>query len=265
MAHPKNSYPFTKMHGAGNDFVLVDDREERFPATDHAWLRAIADRRRGIGCDGFILIQPAADADFRMRFHNPDGHEVEMCANGARCAARFAHTHGLAGSAMRIATVAGIIRAEIAGEQVCLGMTPARDCELRKSIAGQTVHSINTGVPHAVLFVDDVDAADLLCIGRELRHHSHFAPAGTNVNLVAVRSDGLAMRTYERGVEAETEACGTGVVASALIARALGQCHFPVSVFTAGGDVLIVAAEGDAVSLIGPAVTTFEGTLTYQP
>jgi diaminopimelate epimerase len=256
---------FTKMHGAGNDFVVVDDRELQFPTHDDAWLRALADRRRGIGCDGFILLQPAEDADFRMCFHNPDGHEVEMCANGARCAARFAHAHGLAGSAMRIATVAGILSAEIDGDLVRLGMTPPHSCELRKSIAGQTVHSINTGVPHAVVFVDDVDAADLLGVGCELRNHAEFAPAGTNVNLVSLRPDGLAVRTYERGVEAETQACGTGVVASALVARALGNCEFPVSVFTAGGDVLVVTGEDDEVSLIGPAVTTFEGTLTYQP
>ncbi|MFT5127094.1 MAG: diaminopimelate epimerase [Rhodothermales bacterium] len=259
------TYSFSKMHGAGNDFVLVDDRDERFPADDDSWLRELADRRRGIGCDGFILIQPAEDADFRMRFHNPDGYQVEMCANGARCAARFAYAHGFAGTEMRIATVAGMIRAKIEDDLVRLYMTPPEDCKLRTTIAGHSVHSINTGVPHVVVVVEDVAAADLLTIGRELRNHRHFAPAGTNVNLVAVHADGLAVRTYERGVEDETQACGTGVVASALIARELGNCQFPIDVRTAGGDVLTVAGTGQDVSLTGPAVTVFEGILTHQP
>jgi diaminopimelate epimerase len=259
------TYAFTKMHGAGNDFALIDDRDCQFPATDDVWLRELADRRRGIGCDGFILLQPAAEADFRMRFHNPDGNEVEMCANGARCAARFAHAHGLAGESMRIATVAGVIHARIEGNLVRLGMPPPQGCELRNTIVGQTVHSVNTGVPHAVVMVDDVAQADLLGVGGKLRNHVHFAPAGTNVNLVEVCSEGLAVRTYERGVEDETQACGTGVVASALIARELGLCQFPVSVFTAGGDVLVVTGVGDDISLIGPAVTVFEGILTHQP
>lgn len=256
------TWPFTKMHGAGNDFVLVNDHDQSFPAEDDAWLRALGNRRRGIGCDGFIFLQPDDDADFRMRFHNPDGHEVEMCANGARCAARFAHTHGLAAETMRIATVAGIIHAAIEGELVRLGMTPPEDCELRKTIAGRTVHSVNTGVPHAVVFVDDVASADLLTIGCELRNHAHFAPAGTNANLAEVSDGALRVRTYERGVEAETQACGTGVVACAYIARELGLCRFPVAVHTAGGDVLSVTGEGDALSLTGPAVTVFEGMLT---
>jgi diaminopimelate epimerase len=257
------TFPFTKMHGAGNDFVVVDDRAQTFPA-DLSWLQSLADRRRGIGCDGFILIQEADEADFRMRFHNPDGREVEMCANGARCAARFAYTHGLAGSEMRIATVAGIIDAAIEGDQVRLRMTPPCDCQLHKTIAGHSVHVVNTGVPHALVFVDDVASADLLGIGCELRNHACFAPAGTNANLASLCPDGMRVRTYERGVEDETQACGTGVVACAYIARELGLCAFPLSVFTAGGDVLVVTGSGKDVSLIGPAVTVFEGTIT-QP
>ncbi len=263
--------PFWKMHGAGNDFVLVDDRAETFPATNEAWLRAIAARRTGVGADGVILIQRSATADFRMRFFNPDGREADMCGNGARCVARLAHEIGAAPAAMSIETPAGLVRAEMAGEQVRLRMTDPKDWRMAQTLTanGQTVTYgfVNTGVPHAVVETDDLDACDVQGLGAALRHHAAFAPTGTNVNFIQVSGpQSVRVRTYERGVEAETLACGTGIVASALVAAAAGRARPPVQVIPTGGDVLTVDFALDGLmardtTLLGPAAHVFRGEL----
>lgn len=265
-------YPFWKMHGAANDFILADDRALTFPAGDRAWLASIMARRTGVGSEGLILIQPSETADFRMRFFNPDGGEVEMCGNGARCVARLAHEIGAAPARMRFETIAGLIGAEVLGEQVRLDMTNPKDWRMERTLraAGQTVryHFVNSGVPHAVVPVEDLDAVDVQTLGAAIRHHADFAPAGTNANFIRVTgADSLRVRTYERGVEAETFACGTGIVACGLVAARLGLVRAPVSVTAASGDVLQVGCEltGDGarnVTLTGPAVHVFEGTLT---
>lgn len=264
---------FWKMHGAGNDFILFDDREGKTPAGDAAWLRAISARRTGIGCEGIILIQPSSKADFRMRFFNPDGGEVEMCGNGARCVARLAHEIGAAPRAMRIDTVAGLLQAEVRGEGVCLTLTTPKDWRLRQTLQwdGKSVEYsfVNTGVPHAVVLCEDLDACDVARMGAGMRYHAAFAPAGTNANFVSVTGpQSLRVRTYERGVEAETLACGTGIVASALVSAQLQKVTGPVRVTAASGDVLIVSFDksGDRienVTLEGPAVHVFQGTLNY--
>jgi diaminopimelate epimerase len=262
---------FWKMHGAGNDFILVDDRSETFPASDSGWIARIAQRRTGVGCEGVLLIQKSAQADFRMRFFNPDGREAEMCGNGARCVARLAHEIGAAPRAMSIETAAGILRAEAMEDRVRLTMTDPRDWRLgRRLVAGGVgvdYGFVNTGVPHAVVFRDDLDACDVAGLGAAIRYHPDFAPAGTNANFVKKTGPrSIRVRTYERGVEAETLACGTGIVASALVAARAAGVQPPVDVTARGGDVLSVdfrlTADGaERVTLLGPAVHVFRGTL----
>ena len=270
------NFNFWKMHGAGNDFVLLDDRDLSFPAAEREWLCSIAQRRNGIGCEGVILIQPSDKADFRMRFYNPDGGEVEMCGNGARCVARLASELGVAPVTMSIDTVAGVLRADVDGDDVCLHMTlpidwtPALSLQLAEGPV--TVSSLNTGVPHVVRFLDSEEALAALDVrraGSEVRYHSQFAPAGTNANYVAILdATTIRVRTYERGVEAETMACGTGITAAALAAMQQGLVTGPVRVHAASGDVLTVDGrltdEGaDAVTLRGPAVHVYRGVIAH--
>ena len=265
------SIHFWKMHGAANDFILVDDRQQTFPLRDRKWLEAIMARRTGIGSEGILLIQPSDKADFRMRFFNPDGGEADMCGNGARCIARLAHDLHVAPMQMKFETAAGMVGAEIRGENVLLQMTEPRDWRLNRKLTVDgrtlTVHSVNTGVPHAVVEVDDLDAVDVPKLGAAVRYHPDFAPAGTNANFIRVTGPNtVRVRTYERGVEGETLACGTGIVASGLVAGRLGRVKPPVRVIPASGDKLEVdyqpAGEGlTAVTLLGPAVYVFEGEL----
>jgi diaminopimelate epimerase len=263
------------MHGAANDFVLVDDRALAFPCGDRSWIASVAARRTGVGSEGILLIQPSRTADFRMRFFNPDGGEVDMCGNGARCVARLASEIGAAARRMSIETAAGLLEAEVLGNQVRLRMTPPRDWRLniplRVADREHTLHFVNSGVPHAVLRTDDLDATDVAGLGRAIRRHSAFAPAGTNANFLSVTGPrSIRIRTYERGVEAETLACGTGIVASALVAGRLGLVTPPVQVSVASGDVLTVGFElvpdgAKNPTLQGPAEHVFRGELDYAP
>ncbi len=265
---------FWKMHGASNDFILVDDRKETFPAKDKKWLAAISNRKTGIGCEGIILIQKSKIADFRMRFFNPDGGEADMCGNGARCIAMLAYNIGAAKSRMRIQTAAGILSAEILKGLVKIWMTEPKDWRLnaKLDIGGKkTAYGfVNTGVPHAVIPVKSLADCDVADLGAKVRYHRDFAPRGTNANFIAATgAHSIEVRTYERGVEAETLACGTGITASALVANKLGLVKPPVKVKAASGDVLTIdfkpTAEGAAdVTMLGPAVHVFTGILVYN-
>jgi len=265
--------PFWKMHGAANDFIMVDDRRGIFPVSDRRWISSITSRRTGVGSEGVILIQPSRKADFRMRFFNPDGGEVEMCGNGARCVARLARDIKAAPAKMTIDTVAGILSARVKGDNVCLWMTSPKDWRLNRSIKveGQALRYgfVNTGVPHAVVEVRNLDKCDVQKLGAAIRYHRDFAPAGTNANFISVTGpESIRVRTYERGVEAETLACGTGITASALAAARMGRVKPPVKVTAASGDVLTVdfKLSGDTaenVTLLGPAVHVFQGILEY--
>lgn len=254
---------FWKMNGAGNDFVLIDDRARQMPLESDALAR-IADQ---VGCEGIILLQPSNRADLRMRFFNPDGNEAEMCGNGARCFARLAYDLKAAPQQMKIETVAGIVGASVSDGHVRLTMTDPQDVRLHIKLANlQEIHSVNTGVPHAVMVVEDAEKAPVLKVGRAIRRHPSFAPAGTNVNFVEVLGCGsLRVRTYERGVEAETGACGTGAVAAALIGAKLGWVHLPVQVHCNGGELEVDAQKNNGsfseVTLTGPAEYEFEGEI----
>ncbi len=261
------------MNGAGNDFVLVDNRAQKIQLTP-GQVACLCDRHRGIGADGLILWIASATgkADWAWKFYNSDGSTGEMCGNGARCFARFVQRHTGLQRDLSFETEAGIITAQFHGERVTVNLTrPSKvrlNLQLPLSRGKETVHSVDTGVPHAVLFVPDADKAMVQVLGPELRRHPEFAPKGTNVNFVQVLGPShIRVRTFERGVEGETLACGTGVSASALISARVHHFTSPVRVQVQGGDQLEVSfreqgGEFADVRLTGPADFVFEGQIT---
>ena len=262
---------FVKMSGAGNDFVVADNRDGRFRA-DPAAVARICNRRFGVGADGLLLVEPAKDADFFMRYYNADGSEAEMCGNGARCIARFCSERcGDGKRELKFQTRAGLIEASVRGEQVRITLSAPRDLRLRQTIqlksGAREYHFINTGVPHAMFFTDNADREMVGPVGTEVRRHPDFAPRGTNVDWVQLQGgNSIRVRTYERGVEAETLACGTGVVASAIIAHVLHAIPLPVKVRVQSQRILEVdftrnGEEFRNVTLTGPAEYCFEGRL----
>jgi len=245
MAMTRKGIPFSKLNGSGNDFLLIDNREDVMRGVDRLSFAAkVCDRSRSIGADGVILIEPSRRADFRWDFYNADGSRAEMCGNGGRCAARFAATRRIAGREMSFETLAGTLHATVRGRRVKLQMTRPRGLAIDRSLTfGGKKFSysfLDTGVPHAVLFVPDASRADVAGIGRGIRRHKAFAPRGTNVNFVQAVDGALYVRTYERGVEGETLACGTGAVASGILAGVRGLVAPPVVVRTSGGEMLTV-------------------------
>lgn len=263
---------FTKMNGAGNDFVLIDNRAQRL-ALSPGQIQRICNRQKGVGADGLLMLVPSktGKADWAWDFYNSDGSTAEMCGNGARCFARYVQK--LAGSNGKLCfeTGAGIISAEFHGERVTVNLTEPHSLRLNEQVqlasGPATIHSLNTGVPHAVLFVPDADKAMVQNLGSEIRFHKHFAPRGTNVNFVQVLAPNhIRVRTYERGVEGETLACGTGVSASAIISARVHNFSSPIKVQVQGGDQLEVSFREENgqfknVRLTGPADFVFEGQI----
>ncbi|HPC46489.1 MAG TPA: diaminopimelate epimerase [Deltaproteobacteria bacterium] len=262
---------FTKMAGAGNDFVMVNACS---PAVRLDWNRLASiwcRPKTGIGADGLVVLEPDVSADFAMRIFNADGTEAEMCGNGARCAALFAMRQGLAGPVMRFRTGAGFIGARVDGTDAAIEMTDPCGLEtgVDLEVAGDTltVHVVNTGVPHAVVFTRRVDDEPVDRLGPLVRNHERFRPAGTNVDFVEIVSpDTLKARTYERGVEAETLACGTGAVASAVVAHRMGVVDATsVKVMMRGGDLMVSFATSPrgycGVMLMGPVDEVFRGEI----
>lgn len=238
--------PFFKMSGSGNDFIIIDNRETVVPdAHLTALIKGACRRKLSVGADGLILIEPSASVDFKWRFFNADGSVAEMCGNGARCAARFAFLHGIADRQMAFETLAGIIHADVGDQTVSIQMTDPVEfnAEFDLDVDGERIRvgSVNTGVPHVVVMVDDVQKTDVVSMGRKIRYHQQFAPAGTNANFVSIDSRGrISIRTYERGVEDETLACGTGNVAAALILSHTHGLMSPVRLATRSGSTLTV-------------------------
>src|SRR6266436_7958756 len=259
---------FTKMNGAGNDFVMIDNRAGEVRLQPEQIVR-ICDRHRGVGADGILLLEKGSNgADFRMRYYNRDGGEAEMCGNGARCFARFANKVADAPAKISFQTPAGLIRGELHGELVTLQMSEPKDLRLNVALelegedAG--VHYVNTGVPHVVVPVARVDMVNVFDRGAAIRRHKMFSPAGANVNFIEKRGPKkISIRTYERGVEDETLACGTGVVAGALIFSATENFDGPIGVLVRGGNELKVGFnkidnQFRNVTLTGPAEFVFE-------
>ena len=267
--------PFVKMSGTGNDFIIIDHRKPLIGREAMAEFAALVCRRKfSAGADGLVLIEDSDQADFKWLFFNADGSVAEMCGNGARCAARFAYMHGIAPARMCFETLAGIIEAQVADINVSVKMTDPGDVRMHREITvdDKTVllHTVDTGVPHAVVFVDDIEQVDVCARGSLIRRHETFMPAGTNVNFVQKQGGAFTVRTYERGVEDETLACGTGAVACALIAARLDQAASPVEIITSGGDQLTIVfdvKESESVEnvfLKGPAHVVYKGELNAE-
>ena len=298
-----NKIPFMKLSGAGNDFVIINNLENIVDGTDTNFVKKVCERRMSVGADGVLLVEKAdgigtgmsllpeetadgigtrmsplpeetADVDFRMRYFNADGGEVETCGNGARCISRFAYLNGIVSEKMRFLTNAGVYESEVVGDNVKVRMSQPTDIRLNVPLqlkdGVHTVGFANSGVPHVVFFVDDLDGTDVFDMGQQTRYHADFTPAGTNANFIRIQSsERLDIRTYERGVEGETLACGTGSIASAIVSAALGKVTSPVSVKTASGVVLKIhfdMSDGEPknVYLEGDARVIYAGELTQD-
>lgn len=268
---------FEKMSGTGNDFVIIDNRTLAIPPEEQPELaRKICRRMFSVGADGLIFIEDSTVADFAWNFYNADGSIAEMCGNGSRCAARFAHRHSIAGKKMKLETLAGIVEMEICDEDDVVRVKMPQPCDFRLQLAlelggeERPAEYVNTGVPHVVLFTEE-DDVPVVSWGRKIRYHQLFEPKGANVNFVKLLPDGrIKVRTYERGVEDETMACGTGAVASALFASLLRGLDSPVEVVTSGGDVLTILFDlqdgpvAENVFLQGPTRLICKGYLTAE-
>ncbi len=263
---------FWKMHGASNDFILIDDRQNIFPDSNQELINNICSRRTGIGCEGLILIRTSNSADFCMRFFNPNGNEADMCGNGARCVARLAHDLNITAATMKFETRAGIISAEVNDKSVKLQLPPATNYQQNKKLSisnGEEIcyDFINTGVPHAVVQTENLENYPVTKNGYAIIKHATFAPNETNVNFAQVCSNqSINIRTYERGVEGETLACGTGTTATAITMALRNLVKPPVSITAASGDILIVDFNiennmAHNITLTGPATHVFTGEI----
>lgn len=268
---------FTKVVGSGNDFIIIDNRTKNLETVlknFSQFSKSVCRRKVAVGGDGVLVLEDSDKADFRMRIFNPDGSEVAMCGNGARCSALYAAINKWCAHNMRIATGAGIIEAAVKGNSVKLRVTDPKDITLNKDIGvDKTIfkaHFINTGVPHVVHFLEGIDEYPVREIGAKIRYHKVFKPEGTNANFVKVLTDNsIKVRTYERGVEDETAACGTGSVASAIISHLVHGTRQPVEVLTSSGETLKIYfnVKNDKISdvhLEGTAEIVYKGELVLR-
>jgi diaminopimelate epimerase len=278
---------FTKLQGNGNDFILIDEVEhELIPEELKAKFASLyTERRFGIGADGVLFLLKGEKAPLKMRVFNPDESEAEMCGNGIRCLAKYILDKGydtylvekgFTKDSFPVETLAGVIQVSTKYDedeefQATIGMPAPKfnrseipatgEGEYKEEILEYTVYAVNTGVPHAVVFVDEVGAIDMAELAPAIRNHHSFL-AGANVNFVEKREENLLhIRTYERGVEAETLSCGTGAMASAAMARKLGMVGDTVQVETAGGPLTVRLGEKNEME--GPARTVFTGSLEF--
>jgi diaminopimelate epimerase len=265
------SIEFFKMSASGNDFIVIDNRRGLVEATFtdvEDFVRKVCRRRHSVGADGLILIEKSDTLDFVWRFYNADGSEAEMCGNGGRCAARFAFLKGIGGEGMSFGTLAGTMRARV-DENGTVKLQLTRPAELKLDYPIMLddkeifVSSVDTGVPHTILLTDHIDRAPVEDLGRSIRYHKTF-PKGTNVDFVEiVDRDNVKIRTYERGVEGETYACGTGAVAVGVVLKEKGFTGDVVNVRTRGGENLRVYVNED-VYLEGSASVIYEGALWME-
>ncbi len=267
--HDLRSIAFTKLHGNGNDFILIDEMDHVIIPDDMKAQFAVVycDRRFGIGGDGVLFISKSEKADIRMKLFQPDASEAEMCGNGIRCLAKYAFDKEyVKKKAFSVETLAGVMQVRVGydseGDFMATIDMGAAVYQESREIDGMTVYSVNTGVPHAVIFVGNVDGIAIDEVAPKIRHHSSF-PKGTNVNFVQITgSSEIVIRTFERGVEGETLSCGTGSTASALTAAKTGKVHGnTVHVKTVGGPLDITV--GDIPQMTGPAATVFVGEILY--
>lgn len=264
--------PFTKVVGSGNDFIILDNRSNKFSEDLPNLAKHVCERKISIGADGFLVLESSNKADFKMRVFNPDGSEVTMCGNGARCSALYAYVNKWCSENLRMETIAGIIEALVHNDKVKLRITDPAEIKLDNDLGlGNTIfkiHFVNTGVPHVVHFLgDDINIEDypVKQMGAKIRYHRSFEPEGTNANFVKIASENrIRLRTYERGVEDETLACGTGAVASSIVSHLVNGTKQPVEVLTKSGDVLkvyfnVVNKKFTEVYLEGSAKIVYDG------
>ncbi len=262
---------FSKLSGAGNDFIVIDNRELSVHLST-SQIREMCTRRTGIGADGLILIEPSADCAFSMKYYNADGLPGSMCGNGGRCAVYFAYTIGITASSANGFTFeanSNHYHAWIVDhETVKLQMLEPKEFRYDINIDGIVCHSLNTGSPHAIIYRDDLANVNVTEIGRPIRYRTDFFPDGTNVNFVEITSpESLSIRTFERGVEDETLACGTGAVGAALMSYRLHKISATtVLVKVRSGDALKIQFSDNMkeVFLIGPAKIIYEGTMSQS-
>lgn len=264
---------FTKSVATGNDFIIIDNRNSALKGDPAGIAKKLCDRFYSVGADGLLLLEKSDLADFKMRIFNSDGSEAEMCGNGSRCVALYAYAKKIAPSDMKIETMAGILNANVQGESVRVKLTDPKDIQWNLCLmiheCPYKVNLVNTGVPHVIYFVDDLEAVEVNKLGPKMRYHEDFSPHGANVNFVKVTDkdkNKISVRTYERGVEDETLACGTGAVASAIIAAESEKFVSPVTVETRSGEILKVYFEFHDgsfknVYLEGKARLVYEGEL----
>ena len=263
---------FSKMSGNGNDFIVIDNRSgELSDIVNEEFVRKVCARGLSVGADGLIMIEESKIADFKWQFYNYDGTFAAMCGNGARCAARYAYLNNIAPKEMTFETGAGIIEGFITDSsevKVLLTKPHSYNDNLPEISVLDCLYKpyfIDTGVPHTVIFVDDIESVDVSVVGAFVRNHKLFAPNGTNVNFAFITgNDSMKVRTFERGVEGETLACGTGCTACALVAVKCNMVQSPVKVLTAGGKVLTVYSEDEKVYLQGEARLIYTGEINIE-
>jgi diaminopimelate epimerase len=263
-------WSFAKYVGSGNDFILFDNRSGTFPILQSV-IQRLCQRQWGIGADGMLLLEYSTQADFRMRIFNSDGSEAEMCGNGLRCFVKWLASMGIQGQPYRIEVMQRLLTAAQVGDAICIEMGSPRNIQwnipLRFENQFLLVHYINTGVPHVVLFVKNVEEVNLEKLGSYIRNYSLWMPKGSNVTVAQQTGNGrIKIRTYERGVEGETFACGTGAAAAALTAARHYCCSSPVSIETRSGETLSIGftvedLKFSNVTLTGSAECTFQGEI----
>ncbi|MBS1777093.1 MAG: diaminopimelate epimerase [Bacteroidetes bacterium] len=250
---------FCKYQGTGNDFILIDNRTVQISLT-RTQIAALCHRRFGIGADGLMMLETAIYADFKMVYYNSDGNESTMCGNGGRCIVAFAHQLGIIEHHTTFEAVDGLHQAEIDSK----GIVRLQMIDVNGILEDEEAKILQTGSPHYVLWVDDVEKVDVVREGRKIRNRTQYLPDGINVNFVSLRSDGLHIRTYERGVEDETLSCGTGVTAAAIASVENQQGAFSIQVHTQGGTLRVnfektIHQKASKVWLIGPTALVFKG------
>jgi diaminopimelate epimerase len=253
------AFEFYKYQGTGNDFILIDNRTLHFPKNDTPLVAHLCDRKFGIGADGLILLEPHSQLDFTMVYYNSDGNFSSMCGNGGRCLVHFARFLGIIENSAQFEATDGIHHALMENEIISLSMNSVHTCSVNNDYI-----FLNTGSPHHVQMVDEVQTYDVFKEGRKIRNELYGAE-GANVNFVTpIREDTFEVRTYERGVEDETLSCGTGVTAVALAMYEIGKTHSKeVKLETPGGSLRVCFEKNSSgyehVRLIGPAVQVFKG------
>lgn len=254
-------YTFYKYQGTGNDFVIIDNRQNTFPKNNTKLVATLCDRKFGIGADGLILLENDETADFKMVYYNADGNQSSMCGNGGRCIVAFAHKLGIVEESTVFNAVDGLHEATIENNTVSLKMQDVLEVTVKEDYV-----FLDTGSPHHVAMVSSLKTYDVFTNGKDIRYNT-YGEKGSNINFVEAIEDGFGVRTYERGVENETLSCGTGVTAVALAMHATQQTKSnKITLQTQGGTLQVTfssSREGyKDIYLIGPATFVFKGTIS---